>query len=185
VCAVVTTDGNIWVANMGDSLCYLGYSNASKGKLCEHLSVNHNLNAPGGKTDLKRNRGHFKLTEDRDRLTRDNGASSINMTRSLGDYETSSLLRVPSVNSTRFSHITEPFLILASDGVWDTIDPHEAVEIVRKYYPDVQKGATELVKYASEQWEQRSTRKDDIVALVVDLELFKPKSKRRARRWSG
>jgi hypothetical protein len=59
-------------------------------------------------------------------------------------------------------------LIIASDGVWDFVEPKEAVQIVRAFFPNALAACKALVETASQYWvEDDPTYRDDISAIVI------------------
>ena len=59
-------------------------------------------------------------------------------------------------------------LIIASDGIWDFIDPNEALEMTLSHHPDADAACRALVETASQRWiEDDPTYRDDISACVI------------------
>ena len=72
----------------------------------------------------------------------------------------------------------DEFLIVATDGIWEYIEPEEAVRIVGGFLEagyDVKEACAHLIEVAAEKWEQyECNNRDDITAIVVrfsDLEM--------------
>jgi serine/threonine protein phosphatase PrpC len=63
----------------------------------------------------------------------------------------------------------ESHLILATDGVWDTVSGDEAADIVRASGRDVSAAATALVATARGRWAAEGEYVDDVTAVVVSL----------------
>lgn len=69
-----------------------------------------------------------------------------------------------------------PFLILASDGVWEFLSSQEAVDIVAKHYSQAVKGVWDaqaacdaLITESVQQWNREEDVVDDITAVVLAL----------------
>jgi hypothetical protein len=80
-------------------------------------------------------------------------------------------------------------LIIASDGVWDFVEPKEAVQIVRAFFPNALAACKALVETASQYWvEDDPTYRDDISAIVIftplDPKLVSARFITRQRFWS-
>ena len=59
-------------------------------------------------------------------------------------------------------------LVLATDGVWDVMDNHEAITQALKTTP--KKACEEIVTECAKRWDQQMPgRRDDITTVVVDL----------------
>jgi len=78
---------------------------------------------------------------------------------------------VPDVKCIEFSTSDKVF-ILASDGIWDFIEPDEAVHMCKALEPDANAACKALVETASQRWiEDDPTYRDDISAIVVFMPL--------------
>jgi len=78
---------------------------------------------------------------------------------------------VPDVKCIEFSTSDKVF-ILASDGIWDFIEPDEAVQMCKALEPDANAACKALVETASQRWiEDDPTYRDDISAIVVFMPL--------------
>jgi serine/threonine protein phosphatase PrpC len=71
----------------------------------------------------------------------------------------------PEVSSVQVSAAT-PFVIIASDGVWEFLSSQRAVDIIAQV-PNPLDAAKALVAMAYKAWLQRETRTDDISVIVV------------------
>jgi serine/threonine protein phosphatase PrpC len=89
------------------------------------------------------------------------------MTRSFGDLIAASVgvVAKPEVWQ-RTIEVNDQFMILASDGVWEFITSHEAVEMV-KDAATPEEACQILVAEATERWQAEEEVIDDITALVV------------------
>lgn len=71
----------------------------------------------------------------------------------------------PEISSIQITD-AHPFLILASDGVWEFINSQRAVDIVASC-KDPTEAARALVSTAYKAWLQKETRTDDISVAVL------------------
>jgi serine/threonine protein phosphatase PrpC len=121
---VLIKDGNLVVANAGDSRAVLG-----RGGSAVELSEDHKPDLP----------------TERERIIRAGGSiedgrvmGNINLSRSLGDFEYKDVRRPPSeqmisaVPDTRCIPLKaeDDFVILACDGIWDMLTSEQAVAFV-------------------------------------------------------
>lgn len=121
---VLVKDGNLVVANAGDSRAVLGRS----GRAVE-LSEDHKPDLPGEKARILRAGG---CVEDGRVM------GNINLSRSLGDFEYKDARKAPAeqmisaVPDTRTVSLTsdDDFVILACDGIWDMLTSEQAVAFV-------------------------------------------------------
>ncbi|XP_077467162.1 protein phosphatase, Mg2+/Mn2+ dependent, 1Lb [Stigmatopora argus] len=132
------SDKELTVANVGDS----------RGVLCDK---------DGNAIPLSHDHKPYQLKE-RKRIKKAGGFISFNgswrvqgilaMSRSLGDYTLKNLNVVipdPDVLSFDLSKLQPEFMILASDGLWDTFSNEEAVRFVRERLDEPHFGAKSIV----------------------------------------
>ncbi|KAL6779576.1 hypothetical protein ACKKBG_A12830 [Auxenochlorella protothecoides x Auxenochlorella symbiontica] len=89
-------------------------------------------------------------------------------TRSLGDRVAKRLgvICVPEITTVDINPATTPFLIMASDGIWEFISPQAAVDLVAQY-TDPLEAAEKLVEQAYNTWLANEPRSDDITVIIV------------------
>ncbi|XP_077397087.1 protein phosphatase, Mg2+/Mn2+ dependent, 1Lb [Festucalex cinctus] len=132
------SDKELTVANVGDS----------RGVLCDK---------DGRAVPLSHDHKPYQLKE-RKRIKKAGGFISFNgswrvqgilaMSRSLGDYTLKNLNVVvpdPDVLSFDLTQLQPEFMILASDGLWDTFSNEEAVRFVRQRLDEPHLGAKSIV----------------------------------------
>ncbi|XP_061537713.1 protein phosphatase, Mg2+/Mn2+ dependent, 1Lb isoform X2 [Phycodurus eques] len=132
------SDKELTVANVGDS----------RGVLCDK---------DGNAIPLSHDHKPYQLKE-RKRIKKAGGFISFNgswrvqgilaMSRSLGDYTLKNLNVVipdPDVLSFDLNKLQPEFMILASDGLWDTFSNEEAVRFVRERLDEPHFGAKSIV----------------------------------------
>lgn len=92
-------------------------------------------------------------------------AGILATSRALGDYplkEKQFVIANPDVLTFDLSHHDPQFIILASDGLWDTFTNEEAIECIKKHIDDSFHGA----KYLTLQSFNRGSL-DNITVLVI------------------
>jgi len=93
------------------------------------------------------------------------------MSRVLGHYDAAKvgIIDEPTVNEVKLTS-SDKVLILASDGLWDYIEPPQAVEIARTSFPDAVSAAKKLVNQATSAWAaDTDDYRDDITVMVIYL----------------
>jgi protein phosphatase 1L len=91
------------------------------------------------------------------------------VSRSIGDKEfknTGVVISEPEVSSIDIKAEEHEFAILASDGVWDSIEAESAVKIVRKALFEDNMSPAEAAKLLVEKAVSKGSR-DDVTAVVV------------------
>uniref|UniRef100_A0A3Q1ISI5 PPM-type phosphatase domain-containing protein n=1 Tax=Anabas testudineus TaxID=64144 RepID=A0A3Q1ISI5_ANATE len=132
------SDKELTVANVGDS----------RGVLCDK---------DGNAIPLSHDHKPYQLKE-RKRIKKAGGFISFNgswrvqgilaMSRSLGDYPLKNLNVVipdPDIMSFDLNKLQPEFMILASDGLWDTFSNEEAVRFIRERLDEPHFGAKSIV----------------------------------------
>ncbi|KAG8001961.1 Protein phosphatase 1L [Nibea albiflora] len=132
------SDKELTVANVGDS----------RGVLCDK---------DGNAIPLSHDHKPYQLKE-RKRIKKAGGFISFNgswrvqgilaMSRSLGDYPLKNLNVVvpdPDIMSFDLNKLQPEFMILASDGLWDTFSNEEAVRFIRERLDEPHLGAKSIV----------------------------------------
>ena len=92
--------------------------------------------------------------------------------RSIGDAlaEKIGVIADPEVMSIDLTTSSQhPYLILASDGVWEFLSSQEVVDLVGRH-EDPQEACLSLVADSYRQWLLRETRTDDITAIVIQFQ---------------
>lgn len=111
-----------------------------------------------------------------------NGRIGLAMSRSLGDGECKrfGVIADPEIKSFKLAPAAgdkedgDKFLIVASDGVWEFISSHEAVQIVAQS-GDATAACAELVQQAAHRWKvNEGNYRDDITAIVAFLPFLQP-----------
>ena len=140
----------LYVANTGDTRAVL-----SKNGQAERLTVDHKATDASEQKRVKDGGG--KIIDNR-------VAGGLAITRALGDhaYKNFGVISTPYI----VRHVLRPFdkhLIIASDGIWDTVTDEQAVEIC-KLDLNTKQIAEELVKMAL-----KNGSADNISCMVIRL----------------
>eukprot|EP01128_Nolandella_sp_AFSM9_P004168 TRINITY_DN1825_c0_g1_i1.p1 TRINITY_DN1825_c0_g1~~TRINITY_DN1825_c0_g1_i1.p1 ORF type:complete len:875 (-),score=199.92 TRINITY_DN1825_c0_g1_i1:145-2736(-) len=124
------------VSVLVDNLIVTGWVGDSRAVLCRggkavELTVDHSPSLPKEKERIEAAGGTIKEDEDTGFIPRVNGA--LAMSRSFGDFE---MKKVGVIAEPEFtSHYLTPedeFILLASDGVFDTLNSQQAVDFIRR-----------------------------------------------------
>jgi serine/threonine protein phosphatase PrpC len=92
----------------------------------------------------------------------------------LGDFAVKrvGVIPEPEINQYKLED-NDRFLILASDGVWEFIEPQEAVEIVHlNLHKGAETACTILIETASERWAEEEGDYRDDVRITANVALF-------------
>ncbi len=150
VCVIRQEFGHkiLYVANLGDTRAIL-----SKNGVAERLSQDHRA------TDMN----EVERVKNEGGIVFDNRVGgSLAVTRAFGDYalKNAGVTAKPSINK----HVLRPFdkyLIIASDGIWDSMEDHEAVNFCKDNVT-TKEIAQAIVKAALQKGSQ-----DNISCLVI------------------
>lgn len=143
----------LYVATLGDSEAVL-----NRGGRAVRLSEIQRANDPKEQERIRRLGG--RVVQDRRGTWRIN---NVAVSRALGDIDTKPYISaVPSIKYIKLDK-TDPFLILACDGLWDVIGHQEAVDISKRAQ-EPQHASQLLVEAAL-----RKGSQDNITALVIKL----------------
>lgn len=100
------------------------------------------------------------------------------MSRSLGDHicRSAGVIPTPEVNTFTMDPTKEYTLIVASDGVWEFIDNHQAIDIASKASKAAD-ACVALIDESSRRWrEAEGNYRDDITAIACRFPFFAPKA---------
>eukprot|EP01100_Stratorugosa_tubuloviscum_P008121 TRINITY_DN3382_c0_g4_i1.p1 TRINITY_DN3382_c0_g4~~TRINITY_DN3382_c0_g4_i1.p1 ORF type:complete len:335 (+),score=135.24 TRINITY_DN3382_c0_g4_i1:131-1135(+) len=122
--AFVNSDGDLYVANIGDSKAVMV---PSRGSLI-HLSKEHRPENEDERERIHLSGGVITGTS----VPRLNG--NLSVTRSLGDFkEQRGLIADPTIKVFKNFREQAKLFILGSDGLWDTVDDGDIKAIVREF----------------------------------------------------
>ncbi|CAH1438763.1 unnamed protein product [Lactuca virosa] len=121
--------GNLIVSNAGDCRAVM-----SRGGVAEALTVDHKPSRNDEKDRIESMGGYVDC---RNGVWRIQG--SLAVSRGIGDKHLKKwVISEPETKILQITHECE-FLILASDGIWDTVSNQEAVDIIRPFCVGIEK----------------------------------------------
>ena len=172
-CVMVFQVGErIICANVGDSRAIM-----VKGNKAIPLSFDQKPDDPEESKRIKENGGEISQYEEDGEKSgpfrvwkKGEAYPGIAMSRSIGDFIASKLGVIPEPKflEEKIDKDTK-FIIVASDGIWEFLDNDTVKNITMPYYEknDPNGACTELIKRATEFWNQEDIVVDDITCIVV------------------
>jgi serine/threonine protein phosphatase PrpC len=167
-------EGQLYVANVGDSKAVLARGARGSELKAHELTRDHK---PDDKAEKQRiiesGRGQVRQLEGDIPLRvflKDKMYPGLAMTRSIGDTVgvDAGVISDPDVEETGTIQQDWRFLLVCSDGVWEFINPQEAVNIVARYSPsDCMKGAEALASESWNRWIQEEGNVVDDITVIV------------------
>jgi serine/threonine protein phosphatase PrpC len=175
--AAVWKDNKVWTANCGDSRCVVGYESTRKMHFetedhkPDTKTEQDRINASGGEVRSQTYPDgwtvHRIFVKGRD-------YPGLCMARTLGDESVKAhgVIATPEVKLTEMDLKADPFIILATDGVWEFLDSEFVVKAVaKKIQADGPTRTVEkLQREARKRWRQEEGDYcDDITSLLIQL----------------
>ena len=172
-CVMVFQVGNrILCGNVGDSRAIM-----VKGDKAIPLSIDQKPDDPEESKRIKENGGEISQYEEDGEKSgpfrvwqKGEVYPGIAMSRSIGDFVASKLGVIPEPKfiDEKIDKDTK-FIIVASDGIWEFLDNDTVKKITMPYYEknDPNGACKELIKRATEFWNQEDIVVDDITCIVV------------------
>ena len=172
-CVMVFQVGNrILCGNVGDSRAIM-----VKGDKAIPLSIDQKPDDPEESKRIKENGGEISQYEEDGEKSgpfrvwqKGEVYPGIAMSRSIGDFVASKLGVIPEPKfiDEKIDKDTK-FIIVASDGIWEFLDNDTVKNMVKPFYEknDPNGACKELIKKATEFWNQEDVVVDDITVIVV------------------
>jgi len=176
---VVVLDGELFVANVGDSRAVLCQSESQK-LTTVTLTTDHRPDVVTERRRLEEAGGRVEATCGANGQSvgplrlwfQGENTPGLTLSRAMGDFLASSigLIATPDVSSMSLL-ATDQFILLASDGIWEFVETQEAVETVKRLDSEGRGAiaAETLVQLAKERWSRAFTSVDDITAVIAFL----------------
>mmetsp|Transcript_47246 Transcript_47246/g.146178 ORF Transcript_47246/g.146178 Transcript_47246/m.146178 type:complete len:454 (-) Transcript_47246:406-1767(-) len=175
--AALWKGSSVWTANVGDSRCVIGYESSRK-MLFE--TEDHKPNSPPEQARIEANGGEVRSQTYPDGwvnhriFVRGQDFPGLCMTRTLGDESVKAhgVIATPEVKKTEVDLSAQPFLILASDGVWEFLDSEFVVKAVaKKIQTDgPERTVQKLQREARKRWRnEEGDYCDDITSMLIQL----------------
>jgi len=165
--------GNLYVANVGDSRAVLARSVQGGELKAEELTADHKPDCEAetrrivesGKGQVRRLEGDIPQRV----FLKDKMYPGLSMTRSIGDTVgvEAGIISTPDVICKKMEQDWR-LLLVCSDGVWEFITSQEAVNIISPFMPhECQKAAEALASQAWNRWiTEESNVVDDITVII-------------------
>ncbi len=172
-CVMVFQVGNrILCGNVGDSRAIM-----VKGDKAIPLSIDQKPDDPEESKRIRENGGEISQYEEDGEKSgpfrvwqKGEVYPGIAMSRSIGDFVASKLGVIPEPKfiDEKIDKDTK-FIIVASDGIWEFLDNDTVKNMVKPFYEknDPNGACKELIKKATEFWNQEDVVVDDITVIVV------------------
>ena len=172
-CVMVFQVGNrILCGNVGDSRAIM-----VKGDKAIPLSIDQKPDDPEESKRIKENGGEISQYEEDGEKSgpfrvwqKGEVYPGIAMSRSIGDFVASKLGVIPEPKfiDEKIDKDTK-YIIVASDGIWEFLDNDTVKNMVKPFYEknDPNGACKELIKKATEFWNQEDVVVDDITVIVV------------------
>ena len=167
---IICAGNQCWSINIGDSRI-VGCTKTGAMYKAVDLTVDQTPNRPDEQERIIRCGGRvFEWGVSRIWLSNVD-MPGLAMSRSFGDFagESVGVHSTPEIRAFEMNQNT-PFLILASDGVWEFISSQEAVDLVAAFHANgqsPQEACAALIKESVRLWNEEEDLVDDITAVVV------------------
>jgi len=175
--AVLWKENKIWTANVGDSRCVIGSENTRK-VLFE--TKDHKPDSPEEHARIDANGGEVRSQTYPDGWTvhrifvKGQDYPGLCMTRTLGDESVKAhgVVSTPEVEHLEVDMASQPFILLATDGVWEFLDSEFVVKAVaKKIQTDgPERTIQKLQREARKRWKKEEGEYcDDITSMLIQL----------------
>jgi len=175
--AAIWKGNKVWTANVGDSRCIIGYETTKK-LLFE--TEDHKPNSPAEQARIEAAGGEVRSQTYSDGWTvhrifvKGEDFPGLCMARTMGDESVKAhgVVAIPEVKETEVDLAALPFMILASDGVWEFLESDFVSKAVAKKIqsdgPD--RTVQKLQREARKRWKQEEGDYcDDITSVLIQL----------------
>lgn len=175
--AAIWKGNKIWTANVGDSRCVIGYESTKK---LVFETEDHKPNSPAEQARIEAAGGEVRSQTYSDGWTvhrifvKGQDFPGLCMARTMGDESVKAhgVVAIPEVKMTEVDLAAQPFLILASDGVWEFLESDFVMKaLAKKIQSDgPEKTVQKLQREARKRWKQEEGDYcDDITAVLIQL----------------
>jgi serine/threonine protein phosphatase PrpC len=170
-------DDVIYTANAGDSRCVIGTETTRK-VLFE--TEDHKPNTPSEKDRIEASGGEVRTQTYPDGwvnhriFVKGEDFPGLCMARTLGDESVKQhgVIATPEVKMTKVNLSEAPFILLASDGVWEFLDSEFVIKAVAKKIKSdgPERTVQKLQREAKKRWKQEEGEYcDDITSVLIQL----------------
>jgi serine/threonine protein phosphatase PrpC len=184
LCLIIIRNQEVTICNIGDSKVVLGRSSGQVSAYeAQELSFDHKPDLVCEHTRIIASGGRVFAVRYQDGTVGPPrvwlghlNAPGLAMSRSLGDFvvHTAGVVSTPDISTYPIHE--DSIFVLATDGLWDMINPTEAVAsitmrdgITMRGGSPIMRSVDELIAEASRRWKKKGKRRDDITAIVVHV----------------
>eukprot|EP00298_Acanthocystis_sp_HF-20_P011143 c19251_g1_i2.p1 GENE.c19251_g1_i2~~c19251_g1_i2.p1 ORF type:complete len:335 (+),score=129.33 c19251_g1_i2:139-1143(+) len=178
-CNLVYLSGNHAIcANAGDSRSIIVYKSHNQTKIQE-LSIDHKPELPQEQQRIEAAGGRVEPVKDElDEFIgpkrvwlKDQDTPGLMMTRSIGDFVAQSIgvIWEPEFIEYDLDFSQYPYLILASDGIWEFLSNEEVANLATSK-KTTKESAGVICENASQLWKKRDTIQDDITLILAKFD---------------
>ena len=165
-------------ANIGDSECYLFNCSEEDKWSFESLSKIHKPNDEKEKKRILEKGGEVHpyynedgIFEGPDRIYEKNKPfPGLSLSRSIGDLvgKKIGVISEPDIVTKKIDGNSK-FIVMGSDGFWDSIKPYDVSRFVRIYFDkgDIDGACRILMNKALQAWKRKNIERDDITIIVI------------------
>jgi len=175
--ACMWKDNVVWTANAGDSRCVIGSEN-TRAVLFE--TEDHKPNTPAEKERIECSGGEVRTQTYPDGwvnhriFVKGEDFPGLCMARTLGDESVKAhgVIATPECKKTTVDMTATPFILLASDGVWEFLDSEFVIKAVAKKIKTdgPERTVQKLQREAKKRWRQEEGDYcDDITSILIQL----------------
>mmetsp|Transcript_94345 Transcript_94345/g.177559 ORF Transcript_94345/g.177559 Transcript_94345/m.177559 type:complete len:458 (+) Transcript_94345:89-1462(+) len=175
--ACVWKDDTVWTANAGDSRCVIGTETSRK---MVFETEDHKPNSESEKARIEASGGEVRTQTYPDGwvnhriFVKGEDYPGLCMARTLGDQSVKEhgVIATPEVQEVKVDLKDAPFILLASDGVWEFLDSEFVIKAVAKKIKSDGPARTvqKLQREAKKRWRQEEGDYcDDITSVLIQL----------------
>eukprot|EP00746_Dinoflagellata_sp_MGD_P013491 gnl/MRDRNA2_/MRDRNA2_129189_c0_seq1.p1 gnl/MRDRNA2_/MRDRNA2_129189_c0~~gnl/MRDRNA2_/MRDRNA2_129189_c0_seq1.p1 ORF type:complete len:463 (+),score=114.86 gnl/MRDRNA2_/MRDRNA2_129189_c0_seq1:76-1464(+) len=177
IVSAVWKGNKLWTAHCGDSRLVIGYETD---KRLQFETQDHKPDDPQEKKRIESSGGEVRTYKYDDGwcvhriFVKDKDFPGLCMARSLGDVSVKDhgVIATPDVNEINIELAEKPFILMASDGIWEFLDSEFVIKAVVKKMPvdGAERIVQKLHREAIKRWRQEEGDYcDDITTVLVQL----------------
>ena len=180
--SLLFNNNQIIIINIGDSRAIKGQYISEENKWAyEILNREHKPEDKEESIRINKNNGviHPYIGENNEFIgpqrvwIKNNNIPGLSMSRAFGDkiFSKVGVISIPDILFFKYKEV-DKFIVIASDGLWMYVNNNEVVEIVGKYYQQLNcdKAIEELYSLAKSRFEEKDNYIDDITIIIIFLE---------------
>lgn len=175
--ACMWKDDTVWTANAGDSRCVIG---SEITRTCLFETEDHKPNTPAEQERIEASGGEVRTQTYPDGwvnhriFVKGEDYPGLCMARTLGDESVKAhgVIATPECKTFKVDLSQSPFILLASDGVWEFLDSEFVIKAVAKKIKSdgPERTVQKLQREAKKRWRQEEGDYcDDITSILIQL----------------